>query len=99
MSAFRVVIQPEAEQDLDELYAYLEEQQSGLGFQMLSDLTETIELLEENPLLFQKIYGEMRRAVAKRFGYNLVYKVVDLEVFILAIVHGRKDPQGWQNRK
>lgn len=43
MSAFRVIIQPEAEQDLDELYAYLEEQQSGLGFQMLSEITQLFE--------------------------------------------------------
>lgn len=72
MPNYNVIIQPEAEQDLDEAYAYLEAQQPGLGFQLLADLTETLELLEENPLLFQKAYGEMRRTVVQRFGYNLI---------------------------
>lgn len=99
MPSYHVIIQPEAEQDLDEAFAYYEAQQSGLGFQLLADLTETLELLEENPLLFQKVYGEMRRAVVQRFGYNLIYKVVDTDVYILAIMHGSRDPERWQDRK
>jgi len=55
MPSYNVIIQPEAEQDLDEAYAYLEAQQPSLGFQLLADLTDTIELLEENPLLFQRV--------------------------------------------
>lgn len=98
MPGYHVIIQPEAEQDLDEAYAYLEAQQPGLGFQLLANLTDTIELLEENPLLFQKVYGEMRRAVVQRFGYNLIYKVVNSDVYVLAIMHGRRDPQKWQDR-
>jgi plasmid stabilization system protein ParE len=99
MPAYNVIIQPEAEHDLDEAYAWLETQHSGLGFQFLANLTETIELLEENPFLFQKVYGEKRRAVVQRFGYNLIYKVVDKEVYILAIMHGSRDPEQWQVRR
>ena len=98
MPAYNVIIQPEAEQDLDEAYAYLEEQQSGLGFQLLADITEILELLEDNPLLFQKIYGEKRRAIVQRFGYNLIYKIVETKVYILAIIHGSRDPERWQTR-
>jgi plasmid stabilization system protein ParE len=98
MSNYSVIIQPEAEKDLDEAYAYLEEQQADLGFQLLADITEILELLEDNPLLFQKVYRENRRAVVQRFGYNLIYKVKEMEVYILAIIHGSRNPESWQKR-
>ena len=99
MPSFNVIIQPEAEADLDEAYQYFEQQKSGLGFQLLEDFTEVLELLENNPLLFQKVYGEKRRAVIRRFGYNVIYKVVDADVYVLAIMDGSRDPRKWKGRK
>ena len=55
MPGYHVIIQPEAEQDLDEAYQYLEGQKTGLGFELLADLTEIVELLEDNPFLFPTI--------------------------------------------
>ena len=98
MSNYSVIIQPEAEQDLDEAYAYLEGQKTGLGFQLLADITEILELLENNPLLFQKIYHENRRAIVRRFGYNIIYQIIEEEVFIIAIIHGSRNPKSWQKR-
>ncbi len=54
MSLYQVIIQPEAEAELDEAYAFFESQQAGLGFELLANLSETISLLEDNPLIFQK---------------------------------------------
>ena len=99
MPSYTVIIQLEAEQDLDEVYHYFESQQQGLGFEFLAEITETIEVLEDNPMLFQRVYREMRRAIVKRFGYNLIYKVIENKVFILAIMHGTRDPERWQGRK
>ena len=99
MPGYHVIIQPEAEQDLDEAYQYLEGQRTGLGFELLADLTEIVELLEDNPFLFPTIYGEKRRAVIQRFRYNLIFKIVEEKVFILAIIHGSRDTQRWEGRK
>lgn len=98
MANFSVIIQPEAEQDLDETFAYLENQQSGLGFQFLADLVKVIEILEDNPFLFQRVYGEKRRAIVKKFGYNVIYKVKSFDVYILAIMHGGRDSEKWEER-
>jgi hypothetical protein len=51
MEPYSVIIQPEAETDLDEAFHYLEEQQNGLGFQFLEAITNLVLILEENPLL------------------------------------------------
>ncbi len=99
MSVYIAVIQPEAERDLDEAFAYLENKQHGLGFDLLADLSDIIALLEDNPLLFQKVYGENRRAIIHRFGYNVIYKVMDSKIYILAIIHGSRNPLKWLGRK
>ena len=99
MPHYNVIIQPEAEKDLDELYDYFEDQRSGLGFDLLAQLTEVIQLLEERPKLFQKVYKNKRRAVIKRFGCNIIYKIIDQDVYILAIMHGRRDPKNWRENR
>ncbi len=76
MPKFTVIIQPEAEKDLDEAYEHLESQKPGLGFDLLEQVTDVVDILEDNPTVFQKVHEEKRRAVIKRFGYNLIYIVI-----------------------
>ncbi len=99
MPPYLVIIQPEAEQDLDEAFEYLEQKQVGLGFNLLVAVANAITVLEETPFLFQKIQGEKRRLVIQRFHYNLIYKVIDSNVYILAILHGSSNPRRrWEER-
>ncbi|MEM9888921.1 MAG: type II toxin-antitoxin system RelE/ParE family toxin [Bacteroidota bacterium] len=95
---YDVIIQPEAEEEIDEAYEYLNATRNNLGFDFLALLTEIIEKLEANPFQFQKIQSEKRRAVIKRFKYNVIYRVIDDEVFILAVIHGSRDPRRWHDR-
>lgn len=99
MPNFNVLIQPEAEVDLDEAYEYLEEQKSGLGTDLLAQFVDILEILESNPHLFQKIDGQKRRIVIPRFRYNVIFIIKDETVYIIAIFHGNRNPKKWKNRK
>ena len=96
MPTYSIIIQPEAELDLDDAHLYLEDQKAGLGFDLLAEISDTIGILESNPFLFQKVYGEKRRAMIKRFDYNIVYVIREQSVFILAIIHGMRDSRRWE---
>ncbi len=98
MPTYLVIIQPEAELDLDEAYEYLEGQQIGLGFELLAEIADAITVLEETPFLFQKNHDEKRRFFLQRFKYNLIYKVVNANVYILAIIYGNRNPSRWEDR-
>ena len=63
MADYQLIIQPEAEADLDEAYAYLEEQKAGLGFEFLASLTDVTTLIEEVPEIYPEIYCGKRNAV------------------------------------
>ncbi len=98
MPPYLVILQPEAEADLDEAFEYLERQRTGLGFDLLAAIADVITVLEETPFVFQKIQGEKRRMVIQRFQYNLIYKVIGSNVYILAILHGSRNPKRWEDR-
>ncbi|MDF1867528.1 MAG: type II toxin-antitoxin system RelE/ParE family toxin [Saprospiraceae bacterium] len=99
MTPYTVIIQPEAEADLDDAFEYLEAQKPTLGFDLLAEVVTILEILEGNPFIFQKVHGEMRRAVTRRFGYNVIFLIKQKEVFILAIMHGSRNPKRWKKRK
>lgn len=96
---YQVIIQPEAEIELDDAYDYLNGVRPNLGFDLLELVADVVEQLETNPHQFQKVYQEKRRAVIQRFQYNVIYKIIEQEVFILAIIHGSRNPERWQSRR
>lgn len=57
-----------------------------------------IAAIERNPSLCEKVFGDVRRAVLRRFPYILVYTFDEEEIVIAACVHGRRDPKRWQGR-
>ncbi|MFL6936301.1 MAG: hypothetical protein ACJ8EJ_16800 [Xanthobacteraceae bacterium] len=54
--------------------------------------------MRENPLQYQVVHGELRRAGLHRFPYAVIYTVMDREVIVLGVVHGHRDPRRWRNR-
>lgn len=98
MADYNLIIQPEAEADLDEAYDYLEAQKAGLGFEFLASLTDVTTLIEEAPEIYPEIYGDKRRAILKKFKYNIIYKIKGMDIYILAIMHSSRDPRRWQGR-
>ena len=46
MPAYNVIIQPEAELDLDGAFEYLESQKSTLGFDLLAEVVAILEILK-----------------------------------------------------
>jgi plasmid stabilization system protein ParE len=94
---YTVIIQPEAEEELAVAFDYLNSIKPDLGFDLLAAIAEIVTQLEDNPFQFQKVYQEKRRANIKRFQYNLIYKIIHQDVYILAIIHGSRNPKLWED--
>jgi len=59
----------------------------------------TLERIGDNPLQYQIVHGELRRAVVHRFPYAVIYTTLASEVVVLGCVHGRRHPRHWRDRK
>ncbi|MFT4760612.1 MAG: toxin ParE1/3/4 [Paraglaciecola sp.] len=98
MTDYNVIVLPAAEMDLDDAYDYLESKKKNLGFDLLAEVADILQILEDNPFLYQKVSKHRRRAIVRRFGYNVIYSVIDNEVYIVAIIHGSRDSKRWEDR-
>jgi plasmid stabilization system protein ParE len=71
--------------------------QLGHGGRFFDDLELVLEAARAMPLRFPIIYGEVHRALLRRYPYAVFFRIrpVTMTVVILAVVHQRSDPAKW----
>ena len=94
----RVLFRPAAAAELDEAHRWYERERAGLGDEFLTAAQTLLDRLAENPLGFPLVHRDRRRAVFRRFPYSFIYRVVGDDVFVLACLHGNRDPRMWRSR-
>ena len=75
--AVKLVIAPEAEQDLAEAYAWYERQRAGFGEEFLGCVDACIEALSRSPGMYAVVHENCRRALVRRFPYAIFYEHVE----------------------
>ncbi len=95
MATAYVVYRPAAEAEIDDAFATYEEQRTGLGIEFLDELARIEGHLRANPALYQRVYGDLRRAVMRRFPYGVFYVIDKAQVSILACLHLHRDPRSF----
>jgi plasmid stabilization system protein ParE len=93
-----VLIRPAAAADIEGAFHWYEGQRIGLGIEFRSELKATIDRLATNPVLYQVIHRDTRRALLRRFPYGVFYRVYAEAIIVVAVMHGRRAPKRWQSR-
>jgi plasmid stabilization system protein ParE len=88
-----LVVQPQAESDLDQAFRWYEARCKGLGDDFLDIVSHTFASIAEQPFRNAVVHREARRALLRRFPYAVLYVVRDERVFVLAVLHQRRDPR------
>jgi toxin ParE1/3/4 len=90
---------PEAELDLVEAIRWYDERDQELGDDLLRRVSQCIASVERNPLLFPIVHRQMRRALVRRFPFQILYEIESEEIIIYAIYHSARDPEAWKQRR
>src|SRR5207244_3524705 len=93
-----LIVEPEAEAEIDEASRWYDAQSPGLGADFLRAVEAALAAIGRNPFQYQAVHGEVRRAGVRRFPHGLMYVVSDRETIVLACFHGRRNPRVWQER-
>ena len=88
----RIIVQPEAEADLVEAFGWYEQRHSGLGHEFLDEIDRVFARIAEHPFSAAQIWREARRALPRRFPYAVLYVTRGESVYVLAVLHQRRDP-------
>jgi len=95
----KIVWTEPARQDLRDIFTYIAENNPKAALTLLNEIKERAVLLQDNPLLGRlgRIEGT-RELVLTGTSFILPYRVKDLQIQILAVLHGAKQwPNEFQN--
>ena len=56
-------------------------------------------LIQDRPQVFRLVYGDVRRVLLRRFPYAIFYRYREPELLVVAVMHERRDPRRWQERR
>ena len=99
----RVVFDPDAREEFNAAIDWYERHVSGLGARFLLAVEAAISSIRERPLAWSHVPAVPRRVGARRklvheFPYAVVCIILDAEIHVLAIAHGRRRPGYWRRR-
>ena len=89
---YRVIIRPEAENDLKEAFYWYEDKRQGLGYDFLLQVDAGLRFIERNPESCPVEYKGTRKYLIERFPYKIIYLVEKEEIIVLAVIHGKRSP-------
>ena len=89
---------PAVDEDLAEARDWYDKRREGLGQEFLAQVDAAIEFISVNPELRPAEFRSVRRAKVRRFPYIVYYRIVEPDIEVLAILHGRRNPRVWRSR-
>jgi toxin ParE1/3/4 len=89
---------PEAEAEFLAAIDWYEARSSGLGGDFAAEIHAAIRRAVVLPLAWPRVDGEIRRVLASRFPYGVLYVSRDGLINILAVMHLRREPDYWRRR-
>ena len=87
-----------AEREFFTAIEYYEECRPGLGLRFYKEVYAAIERICANPSAWTKIDIKTSRCLTTLFPYGILYRIVENEIRIMAIMHLHRKPDYWKDR-
>jgi plasmid stabilization system protein ParE len=94
----RVIFTPEADDDVVESYRWYEDREPGLGEDFLRCVEVCILSIQRHPRMYPVAVDEFRRALLRRFPYEIFYEPTGDSIVIYSVFHCSQDPEKWRKR-
>lgn len=93
-----LIIEPEAEADLQQAWLWYELQRRGLGDDFSLCIEATLIAISERPASFPQVHRRARRALVHRFPYLILFRNLPEAVIVLGVFHTARNPKLWKRR-
>lgn len=94
----QVIFTPEANNDVAESYGWYEEREPGLGEEFLRAVEACISTIQRYPSMYPVARDEFRRALTRRFPFEIFYEAHHESIIVYSVFHCAKDPEKWRKR-
>src|SRR5688500_9962893 len=92
-------LREEARSDLAEAFTWYEQRRSGLGYEFARSVRSTLQIIEDNSEQYPLAADDIRKAPLRRFPYVVYYVVLEANISVLAVMHSRRHPRRWHERR
>lgn len=89
---YKIIIRPEAEDDLKEAFVWHEGKRKGLGYNFLLQIDAALRFIEENPTIHPIVFKGTRKHLIRRFPYKAIYLVEKENIVVLAVIMANETP-------
>ena len=88
----------EAEAEFNGAIGYYEAREAGLGYDFALEDHSATQRIIAYPRSWPVLEGDVRRCQTHRFPYGVLYAVEESRIFIVAVMHLRREPGYWKHR-
>ena len=92
----RLVVRPEAETEMAEAFDWYEDRVPGLGSEFLLCVDAVFSAILRSPQHYPQVHKVVRRAIARRFPYEIFFVDDEERVVVLSVFHAKRNPKRWQ---
>ena len=85
--SLELIIRPVAEVEIAEAGDWYNRRRPGLGTEFVLAVNNTLAAVQQNPLQYQIVWRQFRRAGVGRFPYGLIYGASDTEIIVVSCFH------------
>lgn len=97
--ALRIIVKPIAEIDLQTAVKWYVLENEKLAERFLFEFRDAVLVVSKTPFGFQKRHKSVRAFALKKFPYNVYYILEKETLFVIAILHQKRNPKLWKKRK
>ncbi|CCI18585.1 MAG: type II toxin-antitoxin system RelE/ParE family toxin [Microcystis sp. M54BS1] len=95
----RYVFHPEALTEYAEAVQYYTGQRVEVAQAFINAIEDTVYRIRESPTHYVVIDDAVRRCMARRFPYAILYTIEQDYILILAVMHCSREPGYWKSRR
>ena len=88
-----LIIRRRAAYAIQEVFAHLEGDEPGLGFEFLHCVEAACAAIERSPLTHPKYHLDFHKYYLRRFPYALYYLIGDSSISLAVVFHSKRDPR------
>lgn len=70
----------------------------GLGEKFVTEVERCLNIIKTNPLAYPVTKQNVRKAVIIKFPFSILYRVDGNVIYILAVMHQKREPIYWAER-
>jgi toxin ParE1/3/4 len=95
----RYMFHPEALMEYSEAVRYYTEQKVEVAQAFINTIEDTVYRIREFPNRYAPVDDDVRRCMARKFPYGVLYTIEQDYILILAVMHCSQEPGYWKNRR